>query len=71
MNPPLGSQNEQDPPRRPRRRLGLSLAQRPASTVPHRLAYTRDDIAALTARLRDIPDRALTLRADPPRSPSQ
>lgn len=36
-------------------RPGLSLAKRPASTVRRTLSYPRDDIAALSLRLRDIP----------------
>ncbi len=36
-------------------RPGLSLAQRPASTVRHHLSYDIDDIAELSARLRSVP----------------
>ena len=36
-------------------RPGLSLAKRPASTVRRTLSYSLDDIAAHSARLRDIP----------------
>jgi hypothetical protein len=36
-------------------RPGLSLAERPASVARVRLSYSREDIAALSARLRDIP----------------
>ena len=36
-------------------RPGLSLAKRPASTTRVGLSYSREDIAALSARLRDIP----------------
>jgi hypothetical protein len=36
-------------------RPGLSLAQRPASTVRHRLSYSREEIAALSERLRKVP----------------
>lgn len=39
-------------------RPGLSLAQRPASTARHSLSRTADEIADLTARLRDIPPEA-------------
>ena len=38
-------------------RPGLSLAKRPASTTRVRLSYTRDDIAAHSARIMDIPPR--------------
>ena len=36
-------------------RPGLSLAKRPASTARVHLSYSRDDIAQLSARLRDLP----------------
>jgi uncharacterized protein len=36
-------------------RPGLSLAKRPASTVRVRLSYSHEDVAALSARLRDVP----------------
>ena len=36
-------------------RPGLSLAQRPASTVRRTLSYEHDDIAAFSERLRSIP----------------
>jgi uncharacterized protein len=36
-------------------RPGLSLAKRPASTVRVRLSYSHEDVAALLARLRDVP----------------
>ena len=36
-------------------RPGLSLAKRPASTTRVHLSYGLDDIAALSARLREIP----------------
>ena len=36
-------------------RLGLSLAKRPAGTVRHHLDYGWDELAAHSARLRDIP----------------
>jgi hypothetical protein len=36
-------------------RPGLSLAQRPASTTRHRLSHDKADIAAFSARLREIP----------------
>jgi hypothetical protein len=44
-------------PIRPRRewRPGLSLASRPASTERHQLSYDRDEIAAFSARVRDVP----------------
>lgn len=44
-------------PIRPRTewRPGLSLAKRPASTVRRSLSYPVEDIAALSAKLRDIP----------------
>jgi hypothetical protein len=44
-------------PIRPTRewRPGLSLAKRPASTKRVALSYSRDDIAALSRRLKDIP----------------
>lgn len=36
-------------------RPGLSLAQRPASTIRHRLSYDPAEIAAFSARLRNVP----------------
>ena len=36
-------------------RPGLSLAKRPASTTRIHLSYSPDDIAQLSAQLRDIP----------------
>jgi hypothetical protein len=36
-------------------RPGLSLAERPASPARVRLSYSREDIAALSARLEGIP----------------
>ena len=36
-------------------RPGLSLAKRPASTTRVHLSYSHADIAALSARLRDVP----------------
>jgi len=36
-------------------RPGLSLAKRPASTTRVHLSYSRDEIAQLSTRLRDIP----------------
>jgi hypothetical protein len=36
-------------------RPGLSLAQRPASTTRVHPSYSREDVAALSARVRDIP----------------
>ncbi len=36
-------------------RPGLSLAQRPAATTRHSLSYERAEIAAFSARVRDIP----------------
>ena len=39
-------------------RTGLSLAQRPASTKRMALSYSRDDIAALSLKLKDIPPEA-------------
>jgi hypothetical protein len=36
-------------------RPGLSLAKRPASTTRVRLSYSREDVAAHSARIRDIP----------------
>jgi hypothetical protein len=36
-------------------RPGLSLAERPASRQRVHLSYSREDIAALSARLRDVP----------------
>jgi len=36
-------------------RPGLSLAERPASSERVHLSYSREDIAALSARLRDVP----------------
>ena len=36
-------------------RPGLSLAERPASRERVHLSYSHEDIAALSARLRDIP----------------
>ena len=36
-------------------RPGISLAKRPASTERVHLSYSHEDVAALSARLRDIP----------------
>ena len=36
-------------------RLGLSVATRPPSTKRESLSYSRDDIAAYSRRIRDIP----------------
>jgi hypothetical protein len=36
-------------------RPGLSLAKRPASATRVHLSYSHEDVAALSARLRDIP----------------
>lgn len=36
-------------------RPGLSLAKRPASGKRIHLSYSREDIAQLSARLRDVP----------------
>lgn len=39
-------------------RPGLSLAQRPASTTRHRLSFAKPEVAAFSARVRDIqPDQ--------------
>jgi hypothetical protein len=37
------------------RRPGLSLAKRPASTKRVHLSYTKDEVAAFSSQVRDIP----------------
>jgi hypothetical protein len=37
------------------RRPGLSLAKRPASTQRVHLSYTKDEVAAFSSQVRDIP----------------
>jgi hypothetical protein len=37
------------------RRSGLSLAKRPASTKRVHLSYTKDEVAAFSSQVRDIP----------------
>jgi hypothetical protein len=39
-------------------RPGLSVAKRPPSTTRHQLSYGKAEIAAFSARLRDIPPRS-------------
>jgi hypothetical protein len=36
-------------------RPGLSVAPQPASTVRHQVSYSREEIAALSERLRQVP----------------